>query len=277
MIITIHDDFDLGKIIDCGQCFRAHELNDGAFRFICRDNVLYIKPNGNGKFDISCDADTWQNVWHDYFDMNREYKTIGRDIGDVPHRDFIAAAVDCGRGIRVLRQDAWEMLITFIISQRKNIPAIANCVETIAKRYGHRLETPLKYKEEIYAFPDADMLARVSESELRECSLGYRAPYLVDAAAKVSNGALDLNAIGRLSDDALFNALISVKGVGKKVANCVALFGYGRTARVPVDVWIARVLDICEGDDPFAPFGNDAGIIQQYVFYYMKHRDEPTK
>ena len=275
MIITIKDDFSLDKIIDCGQCFRARRMEDGTFRFICRGHLLYIKRKSETKYDASCERDEWDSVWRSYFDMGRDYSSIGRDISDdLPHGDFMRAAVRLGRGIRVLRQDAWEMLITFIISQRKNIPAITQCVEMLSSRYGRKIISPPKDNEEIFSFPLVEDMAKVPEKELRDCSLGYRAPYIADASERVASGKLDLAAIEKLDDDELFDALMSVKGVGKKVANCVMLFGYGRTSRVPVDVWIARALEICEGEDPFAPFGEDAGIMQQYVFYYMKHRSK---
>lgn len=159
------------------------------------------------------------------------------------------------------------MLVTFIISQRKNIPAISKSVDHIAERYGRPIVTEF---ETVHAFPTPEELSAASEEDLRGCSLGYRAPYVADAVRLVLSGELDLEAVAKLGDEELFEELKKVHGVGKKVANCICLFAYGRTGLVPVDVWIARAIEQeCEGVDPFAAFGDDAGIIQQYVFFYM--------
>ena len=190
----------------------------------------------------------------------------GLDVGSDAAIRFLTQAERAGRGLRILRQDPWEMLITFIISQRKNIPAIRLAVEKLAMLYGHPVN------EMLFTFPTPEELGRASEADLRAAGLGYRAPYVKDAADKVLSGALDLEAMGKLGDEALFEKLISVKGVGKKVANCICLFGFGRTSRAPVDVWIERAITLCGGVDPFPAFGEYAGIMQQYAFYYMTHQ-----
>lgn len=264
--IEIKDDFDLEKIISCGQCFRAKPIEDGLFRFISGDHVIYMKKTGDNKYLVSCSDDEWKNIWTEYFDLNRSYSSIYYE--EHKKHDYVRKAMDCGRGIRILRQDPWEMLVTFIISQRKSIPAIMGSVEALADQYGHPIET--KYGT-VNSFPTADEMAHASVDDLRKCSLGYRAPYIYDAVQRVISGSLDLNAIADYDDEELFRELQTVQGVGKKVANCICLFGYGRIARVPVDVWIARAVEEdCCGKDPFLLFGNNAGIIQQYIFYYKK-------
>jgi N-glycosylase/DNA lyase len=176
--------------------------------------------------------------------------------------------MDYGQGLRILNQDPWEMLVTFIISQRKSMPAIASAVEALCKKFGEPVASPNGGK--VQSFPSAGALAMASEEDLRGCSLGYRAPYVLDAARRVVSGDLDLALAAHMEDIELFEYLQTVHGVGKKVANCVCLFGFGRTSLVPVDVWIARAIDEhCDGRDPFAQYGADAGIMQQYVFYYM--------
>ena len=181
---------------------------------------------------------------------------------------FIDAAMEAGEGLRILRQDPWETLLTFIISQRKSIPAIASAVETIAARWGAPIQTE---RETLFTFPAPDALADVTEAELRACALGYRAPYILDAVRQANGGELDLCALGQLEDEALYQALQSVRGVGKKVSECVCLFGYGRLHRVPVDVWIDRAIrERCGGCEPFSRYGADAGVMQQYVFYAMR-------
>lgn len=266
--IEIQDDFDLEKIASCGQCFRAKSLENGLFRFVSGEHVIYIKDMGNHQFSVSCTDDEWKEIWTRYFDLDRSYESLYYEERE--KHEFVRKAMDCGRGIRILRQDPWEMLLTFIISQRKSIPAISKSVEALAEKYGHPIETDY---EILHSFPTPDEMAHASIEELQECGLGYRVPYIYDAVQKVASGSLDLAAIADFNDADLFQELLTVQGVGKKVANCICLFGYGRIARVPVDVWIARAVDEdCCGEDPFPLFESNAGIIQQYVFYYMKTR-----
>jgi len=268
--VSIGDDFDLLKIEKSGQCFRVGHGAEGEFRFITGRNVLCIK-GGGGEYEVSCGEEEWRDVWTPYFDLGRRYSDITeRNWND----EYIDAAVAYGKGLRVLRQDPWEMLVTFIISQRKNIPAISKSVEMIAGRYGEPLEAG---GQSVNAFPPAEVLARVSEEELRECSLGYRAPYVKSAAEMASSGELDLKALESADDETLFEELMRVRGVGKKVANCVCLFGYGRTARVPVDVWIARAIEESGNAELCSRYGDIGGIMQQYVFFYAKNKGSEQK
>ena len=268
MEVTISDDFSMEKIMESGQCFRVRRFPDGAYRFITGGSAVYLRSLGEGRYEASCEAEEWASLWAPYFDLARDYAALRRRAGG--KHPFVDAAMETGEGLRILRQDPWEMLITFIISQRKSIPAIAAAVETLAARWGSPLETE---RETLFAFPSPEALAPVTEEALRACALGYRAPYVLDAVRQVSGGALDLAALGQLEDEALFRALQSVRGVGKKVSECVCLFGYGRLCRVPVDVWIDRAIrEECGGCEPFSLYGEDAGIMQQYVFYAMRRK-----
>ena len=266
MEVTISDDFSMKKIMESGQCFRVRRFPDGTYRFITGGSAVYLRSLGEGRYEASCAAEEWASLWAPYFDLARDYAALRRRAGG--KHPFVDAAMEAGEGLRILRQDPWETLITFIISQRKSIPAIAAAVETLAERWGSPLETE---RETLFAFPSPEALAPATEEELRACALGYRAPYVLDAVRQVSGGALDLAALGQLEDEALFRALQSVRGVGKKVSECVCLFGYGRLRRVPVDVWIYRAIrEECGGCEPFSLYGEDAGIMQQYVFYAMR-------
>lgn len=267
MLVEIRDDFDLEKISLSGQCFRVRRFNNELYRFISGDEVVYIREAGKHKFYVSCSVDKWNKVWNPYFDLSRCYNGIfNRECDKHP---FIHEVMVYGRGLRILHQNPWEMLITFIISQRKSIPSISKSVDTLALRYGHRIET--KY-EILYSFPTPYEMANVSKKELAECRLGYRTQYVLDAIRQVLAGSLDLDVLLTFSDEQLVEELQTVYGVGKKVANCVALFAYGRTACVPIDVWIARAIENnCKGKSPFYLFKENAGIIQQYVFYYEKN------
>ena len=160
------------------------------------------------------------------------------------------------------------MLVSFIISQRKNIPAIQFCVEAICSRYGEPMDGGAGT---VYSFPSAQRLSELDEAHFLACSLGYRAKYVLSAARMVASGALDLGAIASLDDEALFSALLAVSGVGEKVSNCVMLFGYHRLSRFPRDVWINRI-EAREygGAFPLERYPETAGALQQYIFYYAR-------
>ena len=263
MRITVQDDFDLRKIADSGQCFRVREWDDDTFRFITGRDVLYLQQTGPDALEADCPDGAWERVWARYFDLGRDYAQVRAAIP--PSDAWMRHAAEQGAGIRILRQDAWETLVTFILSQRKRIPAIKSCVERLSARFGERVETA---RETLYAFPSAAALAAAGEPELDECGLGYRTPFVRAAAEAVASGALSLAALERLPDEALTERLKALYGVGDKVASCVALFAYGRTAAAPVDTWIRRLIDIeYRGENPFPAYGGAAGILQQYAFY----------
>ncbi len=267
MLIEIQDDFDLEKIALSGQCFRVRRFDNGTYRFVTGDKVVYIREAGTQKYAVSCSMDMWEKVWSVYFDLNRSYSDIFDK--ECHKHQFVHKAMVYGRGLRILNQNPWEMLITFIISQRKNIPSITKSVEMLALKYGHCIDTEY---ETFHSFPSPQEMACVSAEELTECSLGYRVPYILDAIRQVLGGILNLDVLSTFSDDRLLEELQMVRGVGKKVANCVALFAYGRMACVPVDVWISRAIENdCGGESPFGLFRENAGIIQQYVFYYERY------
>lgn len=272
MDVRIPDLFDLQKITDSGQCFRVTPLPGGTYRFITGDAVLYIRKASAETYQVSCSQDDWERIWSPYFDLGRNYRDISRAI---PAEDtFLELAAQAGAGIRILRQDPWEMLVTFIISQRKSIPAIRTVVEQLCARYGTKLQTST---ETLYTFPTALQMKDACAEDFIVCKAGYRAPYLCDAVAQVLSGSLDLAGIASLPDDALIAALEGVKGVGVKVANCVALFAYGRTACAPVDTWIKKVIQQkYQGRNPFGRYGAEAGIMQQYFFYYAQNHKAET-
>lgn len=285
MEIKIKDDFDLYKITYSGQCFRAEELNNGTYRFITGNNVLYIRElptktaikNDNPEhiFDISCSQSEWDTVWSHYFDLKTNYKDIRASIKK--DDQYLYHCAEVGSGIRILNQDKWEMLISFIISQRKSIPAIRSSVDKLCKLYGSKISACAssefkKSDDELYTFPTPEQLKKATADELSACGLGYRVPYILDAIASVNSGSLKLDELVSLSDDELFEALKTVKGIGDKVSNCVALFAYHRIGRAPVDTWILKVInEQYNGINPFPSYGNVAGIMQQYIFYNAQH------
>lgn len=267
MTVQIGDDFDLDKILESGQCFRPRKQADGWYRFVSGQRLLYLRPQGGGAYAVRCEPGQWESFWHGYFDLDRSYAALR---GRLDGRDgFLQRAMEYGRGIRVLRQDEWEMLTTFIVSQRKSIPAIRTAVELLAERFGKPLGTDAEGT--VYAFPTPESLCRAGEQALQQCGLGYRTRYVLHAAQQAADGTLNMKALEALPDEALFARLMELDGVGKKVANCVCLFGYGRVGRVPVDVWIDRLIrEEFGGHDPFPQFGQEAGIVQQYLFFYKR-------
>lgn len=283
--ITVKDDFDLYKITYSGQCFRACELDDGWYRFVTGHNVLLIRKacstdnsctgnsSGGTVYEISCSLSEWNDVWHHYFDMDTDYSAIRRMVS--PSDKYMHSAAEVGCGIRILNQDPFEMLISFIISQRKSIPAIRSSVEKICNKWGSNVSVSTETGTvNIKTFPEAPVLSGLNADDLADCGLGYRVPYILDAIARVNDGRLNLGECISLSDEELFEALKSVYGVGDKVANCVSLFAFHRTGRAPVDTWIAKVInEEYNGINPFPKYGPRAGIMQQYVFYRCVNGD----
>lgn len=264
-IVTIQDDLDLDKILESGQCFRPQKLADGRYRFLSRNALLYLTPLGGGQYDAAWYGAGW-DFWAGYFDLDRNYAALRQSLAGQSR--YLDEALTFGRGIRILHQDAWEMLVTFIISQRKSIPAIRTAVEHLAQCCGEPLSAE---GDEVFLFPTSAQINTLSEEQLLACGLGYRTRYIRNAAAQAASGTLDLAALSSLSDEELFSRLLTLDGVGKKVANCVCLFGYGRTAMAPIDVWIQRLIDEeFGGHDPFPSYGQQAGIVQQYLFYYKR-------
>ena len=265
MIRIQNPDFDLKKIAESGQCFRLNPNREGDYTLVALGRVLRLRETADG-CELDCSSADFDALWRGYFDLERDYAAIRASVD--PDDAFLNRACDFGRGIRMLRQEPWEMLISFILSQQKNIPAIKRCVEVLCSRYGEPIENA---GDSLFSFPSAGRLAALDERCLLDCSLGYRAKYVSAAARLVASGALNLTKIATLPDDALMEALLAVPGVGEKVANCVLLFGYHRLGRFPRDVWINRVIENEYGGlFPLARYPDTAGALQQYIFYYAR-------
>ena len=262
MITIQNPDFDIRKIADSGQCFRLNPNQDGGYTLVAKGRVLRAVEADGCLLD--CTQAEFDALWRDYFDLQTDYAAIR--AGVEPDDAFLRRACDYGRGIRMLRQDPWEMLVSFIISQRKSIPAIKYCIEAICARYGELITCA---GEKLYTFPSPEKLAALDEAHFLACSLGYRAKYVLSCARMIASGALDLGKIASLDDEALYSALLTVSGVGEKVANCVMLFGYHRLSRFPRDVWINRIeAREYQGAFPTGRYLETAGVLQQYIFYY---------
>lgn len=271
-IVKIHDDFDLKKIADSGQCFRAKEVEPGLFRFITGDKVIYIRKIDEFDYAITCHEGEWERVWIRYFDLDTSYWAIRRDICQyselTPFETFLKAATGFSAGIRILQQEPFETLISFIISQRKNIPAIKKSIELICDGFGEIIQSPY---EDLRTFPTPEKLSAASTLALSNCALGYRGSYIRDAIEKVRTNVVDLEDLVHSKDEDMLDELREIKGVGAKIANCVALYAYHRLNLTPIDVWIQRTIDEdFRGRNIFAELGDYAGVLQQYVFYYKR-------
>ena len=269
---------DMKKIAESGQIFRFNVYDD-EYSLVAGDKLLFIKEDDDG-YILSCSKSEFEEFWTDYFDLRLDYSDFEKNI---PADDlFLINAAEYSYGIRILNQDKWEMLISFIISQRKSIPAIKSSIEKLARTYGKKIDMQvpdfiknIDKNSEFFAFPTPKALADASLDDLNACSLGYRSPYIEASAKAVYRGDIDLEALSKLDDNELLAALMSLKGVGIKVANCVALFGYHRIAAFPIDVWIKRMIDEhYDGEFPLKLYDGYAGVIQQYIFYYGR---ESTK
>lgn len=262
--LKTQDDFELKKIFDCGQCFRWNENDDGSYTGVAMGKAARIRKDGERIF-ITGDEKDAEGIWYDYFDMARDYRTMRESVCI---DDYMRKASDFGAGIRILNQDRWETLCSFIISQCNNIPRIKKIVETMCSLFGE--ETELQGKA-YYTFPDAQKVASLSVDDLAPLRSGYRAPYIISAARAVAEGKLDLDKLSGEDMLTAKKALIAMPGIGEKVANCVILFSLRITDAFPIDVWMKKAIaeHYPDGIDPKI-FGSNAGLAQQYMFYYQR-------
>ena len=254
------EDFDPEKIAQSGQCFRMRQ-SGGAWQLIAGNRALQITPVEKQVFEFSCSPKEFDGLWRSYFDLDADYNVYRAQID--PGDGFLHSAAAYGYGIRILRQELWETTVSFIISQRKSIPAIRTCVEALCDRYGEPVAAPWGMEN---AFPAAKRLA--AETSLEGCALGYREKYVLAAARRFACGEFSQERLCALEPDKARAELETLCGVGRKVANCVMLFSLHDINAFPVDVWISRVIDEnYAGSFTPPPFG---GVIQQYMFYYAR-------
>lgn len=257
-------ELDPVKTFECGQCFRWNAESPGVYTGVARGRAARVLTEGDEVYIITTQAD-FDAVWRDYFDLDRDYEAIrlGFDAGD-----YLRRCADYGAGIRILRQESWEALCSFILSQCNNIPRIKKIVETLCAAFGEEISF---LGGTYYTFPGAETLSSLSLEDLAPLRCGYRASYLLDAAKAVASGALDLGALAAADTDTAMKALCALNGVGEKVASCAVLFGLGHLEAFPVDVWMKRALfeHFPGGFDPKS-LGPYAGIAQQYIFYYAR-------
>jgi N-glycosylase/DNA lyase len=263
------DSFNIEQILECGQCFRFQKVRENTYRIIAMRRVLYVEQIDSTIILSPCNEQDFKQLWIRYFDLDLDYNRIKKILSQ---DSVLDKAIQYASGIRILNQETWECLISFIISQNNNIPRIKQIIETISIKYGDCIE------QGFYAFPTVTQLSKASEEDLRQCKVGFRAKYIVSACNLVTSGSLLLNELDDMTTPELRLALMKIKGVGPKVADCVMLFSQRRQEVFPTDVWIKRIMQhfyfeheasIIEIHQyAYEYFENRAGIAQQYLFYY---------
>lgn len=273
IILLGADSFDISQILECGQCFRFQKLEQYKYRIIAYRKVLYIEQKGNDIEFYPCNKQDFKNIWIKYFDLNTDYSKIKQELSK---DDVMKKAIEYAPGIRILNQDTWECLISFIISQNNRIPMIKQAVQNISKNYGDCIE------DEFYAFPTLEQLLNAKEEDLKQCKTGFRAAYILNACDMVKSGEIKLNEFDNMTTEQIRENLMSIKGVGPKISDCVLLFSQNRSEVFPTDVWIKRVMQHFYFDKEvsikeihklaYEKFGNLAGIAQQYLFNYARQQ-----
>lgn len=267
------ENFDIEAIFTCGQCFRWKRENNGSYTGVAKDRVLNVSAEGDKIVFSNTTEEEFSDIWEDYFDFKRDYKKI---IDQLSKNDVIAESVEYGKGIKILRQDFFECMLSFIISANNNIPRIQKIIDTMSMMWGEKKEYEGR---EYYTFPKPEALRDITVEKLAPLRCGYRAAYIVNAVKSYLSGEIDEEKIAQLPEKEARGELMKISGVGPKVADCILLFAFGRFEVFPTDVWVKRVMSElfgCDGKNATSTgqkmFGEYAGIAQQYLFY--KRRNE---
>lgn len=259
--LTLNDPFSLAQTLDCGQAFRFEPLTDTKWCGIACDRYIELEKNNDGVFILyNVSEKDFKEIWCNYFDLNRNYSKIIREISTDP---VLKTASQYGSGIRVLNQPPWETLCSFIISQNNNIKRIKGIIARLCESFGEKIDGG-------YTFPSAECLSKLTVEDLSPLRSGFRAKYIIDAAQKVANGEVKLETLKNSPYGEAKNELMKIKGVGPKVADCALLFSHRHIEALPKDVWIKRALQQLFGGDLPDVATPYAGIVQQYIFYYAR-------
>ncbi|MDM8211803.1 DNA-3-methyladenine glycosylase family protein [Mediterraneibacter glycyrrhizinilyticus] len=281
-MVTIENNcFSIPQICESGQCFRLDAVSEDTYELLAGSRHLKIGIRKNlseaaggdgnanahthGETVLYCTQEEYETFWKEYFDLSVSYSDYIAQIDG--QDDYLKSAAEFGSGIRILRQDTWEMIITFILSQQNNIPRIKGLIRTLSERYGKRRETP--DGGVYYTFPGAEELSQATEEELRELKLGYRSKYICQTAKMIAGGGIDLDALKEMEYTEARTELMRLSGIGGKVADCICLFALHQMDAFPVDTHIKKALELhYPGGFPFEKYKGCAGVMQQYIFYY---------
>ncbi len=272
IVLTDVSDFNLTHTFECGQCFRWNKADDYSYLGVAMGKALKIELRGNSIILYDTSVDDFHNIWSDYFDLPRDYGKIKNCLSE---DSVLKNACEYGWGIRILKQEAWECLVSFIISASNHIPRIKKIIQLLCENFGNEINY---MGNTYYTFPDADVIARLNLDDLSVIRAGFRDKYILAAAKSVASGEINLCDINELSNTDLKKMLMRFSGVGNKVADCVLLFAYARYNSFPVDVWLKRIMEYyyfenkqrIDNIQSFSSekFGELGGFAQQYLFYY---------
>lgn len=271
--MIIHNkNFNITQIAESGQCFRMNYLEEGRYGLIAQGSYLELHQVEDEVVELTCSEEEYEALWKDYFDLEYDYQHLVNKLRS-GQDTFLSAAAEYGSGIRILKQDFFEMMISFILSQNKNIPAIKSAVEALCRRYGSPMKGVGSSEGSLYAFPTPEQLAGATKEELRELKVGYRDEYILSASRAVVSGQLSIDAMKGYNYTEAFEALKKIHGIGEKVANCICLYGLHHIEVFPIDVWIKKILvNVYQNEFDLQLYEGHAGIIQQYMFYYMRNQ-----
>ena len=263
------DNFDIEQIFDCGQCFRFSALNkekSTVYDGVAFDRYIKIEQTADKVIFYNTDEAEFNSVWRHFLDLDTDYAAIIKSFAD---DNTLYEAANFASGIRILKQDKWEALCSFIISQNNNIPRIKGIIENMSAKFGKEI-----YRDgdrSYYSFPTAKALYDAGEDEIFALKTGFRAKYIFDAAKRVCDNPFFLTEVAGLDTESASEKLQLIKGVGKKVAACTLLFGFERYDCFPIDVWVKRILETYYPGERSPHFdGEYAGVAQQYLFYYER-------
>lgn len=274
IILKNPDSFDLAHIFECGQCFRFNRISEESFRGVVSGKVLTITQKDDDIVFENTSFTDFKNVYENYFDLSCDYSEIKSNLSKDP---VLKEAISFGGGIRILKQDLWETVVSFIISASNNIPRIKKIIESFCCNFGKKI---IYDGKEFYSFPTPAEISNLTLEDLGVIKAGYRDKYILDARDKFLSGEISYEKLKSLSYTGAKKELLKIKGVGNKVADCILLFGLSKTDSFPVDVWVKRVMEhfYFEGEqsipeiERFAKrtFGNLGGYAQQYLFFYAR-------
>ncbi len=268
------EEFDPKDIFTCGQAFRWYEEYDNSYTFVTNKRVANAKREDGNIVLSGVNEKDFLNIFYNYFDLKRNYKEV---MDELSIDETLKKAVEYGRGIRILNQEKFETIISFIISANNQIPRIKNSIEKISKMYGEFIGSD--ENREYYSFPSVDALSKAKPEDLREFArVGFRDVRIVEASQMINRGEVDIDRVSEMELEDARKYLQLLPGVGPKVADCILLFAYDRVESFPVDVWIKRVMEELYIHEETKKseiatrgrevFGNNAGFANQYLFYY---------
>lgn len=282
-VITDVDSFELRDIFECGQCFRWNAKDDGSYTGVIKNGVINVKKiNNDVIFEGICNGNI-ADICRDYFDLNRDYNKIKTILSNVD--EYLKESIEYGAGIRILNQDLWEMIISFIISANNNIPRIKGIIEKMSQKYGNKIVWKGK---DYYIFPTIKQLSSASKDDLRALGMGFRDTYIFNTTNTIASGDINLEELHNEKDTSkVREKLLTLSGVGPKVADCILLFSTLKRFDVfPIDVWVRRVMNdlyIKNEDETKVSkkeieklakekYGDLKGIAQQYLFYWRREQ-----